>query len=417
MKQKRVYRTRYYIRFLTFMVFHIVGFLYRIKRNLPKEVKKLKSPYLLLSNHVGHWDPFIIGNFLPRFTRFVASDASMRGGVNKFFLTRLGTIPKKKNMRDTKVIRDIIAVIEQGNNVGIFPEAVRNWAGSTMNMDSSTARLVKMLEVPVVVAVLKGMNLFNPRWARKVRRTKLEVEYKLLLTSEQVKTLTEDEIFEKIVNSLSHDEVDYQCQQMKKIHSNRRAEHISYALYICPECKTVDSFRAQGNNFKCNQCNYDIHIDDYGFFDRVSNGELHFDNIRDWYNWEGSWLVEHISKKFEEQSKELIFEDINSKIYHTTSRGDLDFIGIADIRLYVDRIELDFKGKEELMIMNFEDLQTISPQINDRLEIYYKNEAYRAIGEREGVSALKWEIAVNTIWNRLGQTSKLAPYVSFHNSK
>ncbi len=116
---------------------------------------------------------------------------------------------------------------------------------------------------------------------------------------------------------------------------------------------------------------------------------------------------------FDEQSVNIVFEDKNSKIYHTPSGGDLDFIGIADIRLFIDRIEIDFTDKDKCIHMNFNELQTISPQINDRLEIYYKSEAYRAIGEREGVSALKWEVAVNAIWRKLGQEAKLAPYVSF----
>lgn len=413
MKYKKVYPTKYYIRFITYAVFTIVGVIYRIKRKLPKEVRKLKSPYLLLSNHVGHWDPFLVGNFLPKFTHFVASDASMRSGINKFFMTRLGTIPVKKNMKDIKVIRDIIAVLKQGENVGFFPEAVRNWAGSTMNMDNSTAKLIKVLQVPVVVAVLKGMNLFNPRWAKGVRRTKVEIDYKLLLTSDKAMSLAEDEINEKMVKHLHHDEVEYQRKYMNKIHSNKRAEHISYALYVCPECNSIDSFSAQGNNFRCTQCSYNIHIDEYGFFERPDGGNLYFDNIRDWYNWEGKWLVDHVSKIFDQQFKEVIFEDHNSKIYHTTSGGGLDFIGIADIRLFIGRIEIDFKDRDECMIMNFDDLQTISPQVNDRLEIYYNNEAYRAIGEREGVSALKWEIAVNTIWKKLGQNNKLAPYIYF----
>ncbi|HAF30181.1 MAG TPA: hypothetical protein DCG75_14160 [Bacteroidales bacterium] len=413
MKQKKAYPTKYYIRFIAYFIFSVFGIIYRIKKKLPAEVKKLKAPYLLLSNHVGHWDPFIVGNSLPKFTHFVASDASMRAGVNKFFMTRLGTIPKKKNMKDTKVIRDIISVLKQGENIGIFPEAVRNWAGSTMNMDRSTVKLIKMLKVPVIVAVLKGMNLFNPRWAKKIRRTKLEVEYKILFTAEQVMSLSDDEIFEKLKTYLSHDEVEYQRKHMNKIYSESRAEHISFALYVCPECNAIDSFRAGDNNFKCSNCNYDIHIDEYGFFERPITGTLHFDNIRDWYKWEGKWLVNYVNKMFDEQSVNIVFEDKNSKIYHTPSGGDLDFIGIADIRLFIDRIEIDFTDKDKCIHMNFNELQTISPQINDRLEIYYKSEAYRAIGEREGVSALKWEVAVNAIWRKLGQEAKLAPYVSF----
>ena len=123
---------------------------------MPREVKKLKSPYLLLSNHIGFWDPFIVGHFLPRFTHFVSSDAAFKARVAGFFLPRLGTIPKKKNLRDTKVIRDMDAVITQGENVGLFPEAVRNWAGLSLPIDPSIAKLIKFLKAPVVVASMKG---------------------------------------------------------------------------------------------------------------------------------------------------------------------------------------------------------------------------------------------------------------------
>ncbi len=411
MKKQKAYPTKYYIRFITFIIFTIVGLVYRIKKVLPKEVRKLKPPYLLLCNHVGQWDPFIIGNMLPKFTRFVASDASMRHGFNRFFMTRLGTIPKKKNMRDTKVIRDILAVIKQEDIVGIFPEAVRNWAGTTMQMDYSTVRLIKMLNVPVVVAVLKGMNLFNPRWAKKVRKTKLEVEYKLLFTPDQYKELSDDEIYQRLTQALHHDEVEYQRKNMNKIKSDTRAEHINHALYVCPECNAIDSFTVDKNDFKCTKCNYDIHIDEYGFFSRITEGTLHYDNIRDWYNWESKWLLDYVSAKFEAQSKEVILEDKESKIYHTTTMGNPDFIGIADVKLYIDRIEIDFKDSEECMVMKLDELQTISPQINERLEIYFNNHAYRVIGSKPGVSALKWEIAVNMIWNKMGQTTKLASYV------
>ena len=61
--------------------------------------------------------------------------------------------------------------------------------------------------------------------------------------------------------------------------------------------------------------------------------------------------------------------------------------------------------------LNFNELQTINPQLHERLEIFYNNEAYRIIGSRPGVSALKWDVAVNAILKKMGQTAKLSPYI------
>ena len=378
---------------------------------MPEEVKNVKSPYLLLGNHVGFWDPFIVGNFLPHYTHFVSSDAAFRNPIFSFFLTRLGTIPKKKNMRDSQVIRDIVSVIRQGENVGIFPESVRNWAGSSFPLDRSIIKLIKLLKVPVIVPILKGMNLFNPRWSPHLRRTKLEVEYTLLFTAEDIKNLSEEEMFEKLSQTLKHDEVDFQRKHKNQIHSKKRAEYINHTLFVCPHCHSIDSFFAEGNNFNCTKCDYAIHIDDYGFFKSQNRNELVFDNIRDWYNWQEKWLLEHIAKKVKDGFSEVIFKDELSNVFHTKEKGKPDFIGKANIELFIDRIEIKFVSHKENLIINFVDLQTINPQVGEMLEIFYNGEAYRVTGHNKGVSALKWEVALNAIWRLLGQETKLSTYI------
>ena len=99
------------------------------------------------------------------------------------------------------VIRDIAAVIADRRSVGIFPEGVRNWAGKTQPMDISIAKLIKLLNVPVIVAVMKGMNLMNPRWSPKLRRTRLMIEYKLLFKKSEVETKTVGEIYQMLTEA------------------------------------------------------------------------------------------------------------------------------------------------------------------------------------------------------------------------
>ena len=416
MSQNNPYPTKKYIRFLTFIVFSIFIIRYRIRKKLPDEVTNLKSPYLLLCNHVGFWDPFIAGHFLPHFTHFVSSDAAFRNRFFRFFLTRLGTIPKKKNIRDTKVIRDIIAVINSGENVGIFPEAVRTWSGLSLNIDPSIIKLIKLLNVNVVICTLKGMNLFNPRWSKKLRKTKVVAEYKLLIKDTEIKRLSGDEIYNLLTKSLFHDEVEYQKTNMNKINSDNKAEHISHALFVCPECFTIDSFRANGNEFECNTCCYSMHINEFGFFVRRGEGNLFFNNIRDWFQWQQEWMITHINKKLDSNFTGVIFEDINSNIFNSQSGYELKFMGIADVRLFADRIEIDYKDKDkdEKTFLYLNQLQTINPQVNEMLEIYYNDKAYRVTGNRDGVSALKWEVAVNSIWKRNGENSKLSSYLFQH---
>ncbi len=410
MKSKKIYPTSRIIRVLVYLLFTSFIRYYRIKKKMPEEVKKLKAPYLVLTNHVGFWDPFVAGHFLPHFTHFVSSDAVFRNPLLRFFLTRLGTIPKKKNIRDSQVIRDIVGVIRQGENVGIFPEAVRNWSGASSPMDPSIGKLIKLLKVPVVVPVLKGMSLMHPRWSFKLRPYPMEVEYKLLFTKEEVAKLDSQSLFEELTKGMMHDEVDYQRQRMQKINYSKRAEHIGHALYLCPECHAIDSFRAHKNDFSCEKCNYSIHIDEYGFFERNGEGKLYFDNIRDWFNWEEKAFVQYVREMYHKNAQQAILMDKKMEVFKNESSGKLVSIGLADILLYPNKIILDFYEREALEF-NFKDLKTINPQTQERLEIFYGNEAYRIVGIRPGVSALKWEVAANVIWKEMGLDAKRVPYI------
>jgi len=407
----KAFPTKLYIRFIVHIVMFLFTRFFNIRKNMPHEVKKLKSPYLLLSNHIGFWDPFIAGFFLPNYTHFVSSDAAFRNPFFNFFLTRLGTIPKKKNMRDSQVIRHIVSVIKQGENVGLFPEAVRNWAGSSFYIDPSIVKLIKLLKVPVVISVFKGMNLFNPRWSNKLRKTKVLVDYQLLLTSNDIINLSEDEIYEKLSSALKYDEVEFQRKHMNVIKSEKRAEFIDYTLYVCPDCEAIDSFISEKNNFHCSNCNYSVHINKYGFFEVEENRKLYYDNIRDWYNWEEKYLLKYIADLVNEGSEKMIFSDKRSNVYHSVENEKAKFLGHADISLFTNKIELKFDKPKQLIVLDFDILKTINPQVNETLEIYYGKDAYRIIGEKKGVSALKWEVALNAIWRLKGQTSKLSSYI------
>jgi 1-acyl-sn-glycerol-3-phosphate acyltransferase len=411
MSKQKAYPVNKFVKAIGYTIIFFFTKFYKVKKKMPPEVQKLKPPYLLLSNHVGYWDPFIIAYFMPDYVQYVSSDAAFRKPLQGFFLRGMGVIPKKKNIRDSKVIRDIVAVVKQGRSVGIFPEAVRNWAGKTQPMDKSIAKLIKLLGVPVVAPVLKGMNLFNPRWSPKARKTYVEVEYKLLFTKDEVEKKSMDELFVLLTEAIQYDETENQRKAMNPIRSKHKAEYINHALFLCPECRAVDSFIAAGDSFSCSSCGYDIHINTYGFFERPVSGKLHLDNLRDWFYWQEEVFQQMIIEKMNSDNDGIWMEDNGSDVHKEDEKQIMQFYDKADLRLYRDRIEVLYHNHDPFT-MNYNDLQTINPQVDERLEIYYKGEALRVIGGRSGVSALKWELAVNVIWKKLGQSHKLSPYIN-----
>ena len=381
--------------------------LFSIRSTISPEVKSQKAPYLLLSNHIGTWDPFVVGFFLKDPIHFVSSEAVFRDRFMRMILSRMGVIPKKKNIKDTKVIRTMVTTVNNNNSVGLFPEASRSWTGRTMYIDTSTAKLIKLLNIPVVVSKMKGMQLFNPRWASLLRKTKVMIDFDLVISKDALLQLNEEEIHAKIVKALYHNEVEYQRIQMNRLYSFHRAEYISFVLFVCPECHSIGKIKNHFNDFECNECSSKWHIDAYGFFKGMGH-QSKFDNIIDWYDWQLKYFDTFIDEMASGSNEKPVFSDKNMLVFKEKGKG-FKRIGKCKMIFYIDRIELHFTEKNKL-IMDIKEIQTLSPQLRERIEIQYKDTAYRILSRKKGVSGLKWEMACNRIWKNYDQDYKLSNY-------
>jgi len=143
-----------------------------------RDLNNVKPPYLILPNHVNNLDPFFVGAFVKEPIYFVTTDEQFRNPVKGFLLSRLtGAIPKKKFVPDIITVKDIIRIVKNKGIVGIFPEGQRSWSGETEELVRSTAKLIKMLGIPVVTVILSGSHLAHPRWANNNRKGKIHLKY------------------------------------------------------------------------------------------------------------------------------------------------------------------------------------------------------------------------------------------------
>jgi len=402
------YKIKWTFRLLSFLTVFIFSKLYRITGKVPKEVKAIKGSILLLVNHVGFFDPFFASYFIQQKPNFVSSDAVLRDPVKRFFLTGFGVIPKKKNMRDSHVIREMAAAIQSGSSVGLFPEGSRTWTGETLFIDDSIGKLIKLLKVPVVTAKLQGMFLFNPRWSTKIRPAKIEIEYKLLADTDELKSLDYRELAERVRRNLYHDEMKWQAVQKVPIRSAKRAEFMNHVLFYCPECSSFDGFSAKAYEMKCTHCGVAFTVNKFGFFEN-SVEAYEYKNIKQAYAIQLEKFTEFLKHKISMQSKELLFSDNEVNVFSENSEGDFDFMGEFTVEFYLDRIELKIDA-ECYNMFYFVDIQTLNPQFNERIEMFANEKAYRFVGKKPGLSGVKWEIAANEIWKYNNQEFKLSSY-------
>ena len=383
---------------------------YRVTANISKELRNINEPYLLLSNHYGRYDPFIVSYWFKKRPNFVSSDAILRDRIIGTLFKGLGAMPKKKGVRDSYIIREMVKVIKAGGALALFPEGTRTWNGSTAYMDPSIAKLVRLLKVPVVTARMKGAYLMDPRWALPVRKAKMEIDYEIAIAKDEIALLTEEEIFDKIWEGIFQDDIAYQAAEMIEIESDNRAENVELVLWQCQECGDMRGFRSNGNDFTCNNCATVYALDEFGFIVTSDETALKFTNVRDWINWQNENFVAFVREKVQKEEKEEFFRAENMIIECAEGTGRMQNLGTGSIHFFGNRIEININ--DDITTLNLEEISSLGAQFKERVELFYHDYAYRFTSSSFTESGLKWELATNVVWANTGQEQKVAAYFS-----
>ena len=257
-------------------------------------LKELKGPYLLLGHHVTAFDPIISNLFSGRLIRYVTADANYDSKLKRFLLNLVEGIPFTKNAADSSAIRRIMRHIRKGHPVGLYPEGGRNWDGSTDFIIPSTAKLIKLLRVPVYAIFYKGGYLSKPRWAYYFRKGIMSIEIREIISEDIIARKSIKEIYKTLVEELNYNEFEWQKKHRIPFRGKRLAEDIERLLYLCPECHTINSIISRGNNFYCKSCGKEHSINEYGTIE----GSSHFSDTVAWNRWQMSQLPGIIERGF-----------------------------------------------------------------------------------------------------------------------
>ncbi|MBI9108506.1 MAG: 1-acyl-sn-glycerol-3-phosphate acyltransferase [Spirochaetales bacterium] len=366
--------------------------LFNIKPNMPEEIHNMKPPFVLLPTHQGFWDPFLAGVYFKPPVFYITSDAVFRSPIFGFLLKFLGAIPKTKARSDLDALKNIFEIKDQGKSIGIFPEGQRTWDGKTLPLIQSTSKLIRMLKIPVIAVVFKGGYYSQPRWGTSIRRGELIIDYKVLFTGEEVSKMKASEIHSRITEALSHDEIEYQKQRKIVFTGGRYAENIEQFLFACPSCGELEGFHSNKDRFTCLSCNKGWRINSIQEIE-AEDGELHFDNVRDWGNWQLEKLRELIDLYF--GTEKVLFED-DGIVFHTGFRSrKLRFLSNGCMRLTPTNITMLNGNGKVLKTIPLRNLSGLNVQNKEVLDFYFENVLYTVRDRNNHFSSFKWLTAVD----------------------
>lgn len=223
----------------------------------------LKPPYFLLCNHMHFVDLKI--NTIATFPHSVNNIISIDGLYKRAKLIEfLGCIPTRKFTKDIILVKQIQHCIEKYKSiVCLYPEARFSTIGTNALLPDSIGKLIKLLDIPVVILKNHGNYLMAPFWNfRKEIKVPLYATMKQILTKEDIREYDASKINEIINKEFEYDE--YKWQKEKQIKVKDRAEGIHKVLYKCPHCKAEYKMNSNNERLWCNNCNKEWTLDEYG---------------------------------------------------------------------------------------------------------------------------------------------------------
>lgn len=285
---------KWYLKPITWLLSYPAILAHHTKIRKHNGVEKLKAPFLLLCNHNAFMDFKVATAVLFPHTpnNVIAIDGYLH---REWLIKNIGAICKRKFTSDISLIRNMQDVFKHRKILALYPEARYSLCGTNAILPESLGKVIKYLKVPVATLICHGHHINSPYWALGDRKVHTAADYSLLLTAEQVKEMSVDEIFQKVNEAFSYDDFAWQKENGIKVDYPKRAEGLHKVLYQCPECGTEYCMESSGTVLRCTHCTKEWEMSELGEL-HARDGKENFTHIPDWYEWERSQVRKEIEE-------------------------------------------------------------------------------------------------------------------------
>lgn len=225
-------------------------------------------------------------NIVTTFDAFIGREWPIRG---------IGCFPTRKFTTDFTLIRDIkYCLKELGTSVLMFPEADYSYSGKPHIVPESAAGLIKMMGVPFCMLKTSGAFAQSPIYGHEhKRKVKVSAHLSYVLTPEQIKNMSVEEINAVVQKCFEYDHFRYQQENGIIIDDKDRARGLHKILYKCPNCKAEGKTLGEGTRIICTSCKKSWELTELGFL-KAESGETEFAHIPDWYEWQRECVREEL---------------------------------------------------------------------------------------------------------------------------
>lgn len=319
-----------------------------------------KGQYLVLCNHQTPFDQFYLSKMFKGNIYFVCTEDLLSnklvGGIIKHTIE---PIPIQKGAMDLGTIKACARVAKEGGSIIVYPEGNRTYSGKTGHIKPAVAKLAKFLKLPIALVRQEGGFGIEPRWSDVSRNGKARIAVSKVLTHDDYKTLTDDQLYQLICQELFVD--DSASGAMFK--HKRRAEYIERAMYVCPHCG-LTTFVSNKAKFSCTKCGTAV---EYGQNLRLNPtvGEWPFETIGAWYDYQCDF-VNHLA--LDNALDAPLYSDKITLRQVIVGKRKKTLCKKATLVMYADRIEVVSKRKH--LVFSYQDITGMAVMGRNKLNFH-----------------------------------------------
>lgn len=253
------------------------------------------GPWLILMNHSSFLDLEIVSKIMyPKKYNIVCTSDGFIG--KERLMRKLGGIPTQKFVTDISLIMDMSHALKiNKTSVLMYPEASYSFDGTATPLPKRMGVLLKRLRVPVVMITTFGSfardPLYNNLQKRKVKVTAVQ---ECLLTPEEIKSKSVEELDEVLNQAFSFDYFRWQAENEVFINEPFRADGLNRILFRCASCGSEGQMEGSGTTLKCSACGKTYDMDELGRL-HARDSVTEFEHIPDWYKWEREQIQSEIA--------------------------------------------------------------------------------------------------------------------------
>ena len=236
--------------------------------------------------------------------------------------------------------------------------------------------------------------------ARNITKGYIGVDYSLLFTPKMLESLTEEQIYEQLLQKISYNDFEYnKIARNKYVGKKPNAFGIDKILYKCPDCHKEHTLYVDNDCIVCRECGLKVRVNEYYDLIYLKGRAVHEDIDR-WYKWQRSCVAQEVKGDDFELSlsgslctirlDKLCKAPDNRKTLSVgkailTNRG-LAFEGTLD----GEHVDFEFSAKS---------IYSLTFSTKGFLEFYHNNDYYMIVPDEKDSCLIKWTLASEEIHN------------------